>query len=391
MAASGRNPCESRSPGLAPAGAGAGVAAATPVDGADSADHSGLLSATAIERLLLRRFEPFLNTLSTTALADWVHPLRRLTLERLQPGRHGDLNDWIKALERLSALRLPPPDRSIRMLDQPCVGPVAEQPLSAEVDAQLRQALEQLHPWRKGPFCLHGIEIDAEWCSDWKWARLADAITPLPGRRVLDVGCGNGYYGFRALGAGADWVLGIDPTPRFVLQFLALEQLIGAERLAVFPLADDDLPDLCAVAAGRFDTLFSMGVLYHRRDPIKHLARLRDCLRPGGELVLETLVTDRPGCNPANADTLVPAGRYARMRNVHTIPSVATLSDWIRAAAYQDLQLVDLSRTTVQEQRATPWMRFHSLADFLDPDDPNLTIEGHPAPVRALLLARRAG
>ncbi|MBK5939225.1 tRNA 5-methoxyuridine(34)/uridine 5-oxyacetic acid(34) synthase CmoB [Halochromatium roseum] len=375
----------------------------------------------SVERVLLQRFEPFLDVLRASALADWVNPLRQLTLERLQPARHGDLGDWVETLERLSALCLPDPCDSSRVLDQPCVGVAAEQPLSPAVSAQLRQVLEQLHPWRKGPFCLHGIAIDAEWRSDWKWARLADAIAPLPGRRVLDVGCGNGYYGFRALGAGADWVLGIDPTLRFVMQFLALEQLIGAERLAVFPLADDDLPGLCAAAGSQFDTLFSMGVLYHRRDPIQHLARLRDCLRPGGELVLETLVVDRPsdesivceppecerlldkdaekqalerrqpGCGPAPAETLIPAGRYARMRNVHAIPSVAVLGDWIRAAGYRDLQLVGLSRTSIEEQRATPWMRFQSLADFLDPNDPSLTIEGHPAPVRALLLAQRAG
>ena len=346
----------------------------------------------ASRRLLVQRFEPFFDALSTTALADWVPPLRRLTLERLQPAHHGDLGDWFDALARLSALRLPPPEVSRRMLDQPCVGAAAEQPLSPETTVQLRQALEQLHPWRKGPFCLHGVEIDAEWRSDWKWARLADAITPLAGRRVLDVGCGNGYYGFRALGAGADLVLGIDPTLRFVLQFLALEQLIGAQRLAVVPLADDDLPSLCAAAgAGAFDTLFSMGVLYHRRDPVQHLSSLRDCLRPGGELVLETLVIDRPAGEPTISETLIPAGRYAQMRNVHAIPSIATLGDWIRAAGYRDLQPVDLSRTTLQEQRSTSWMRFHSLADFLDPGDPSLTIEGHPAPVRALLLARRPG
>ncbi len=322
-------------------------------------------------------------------LSPWDGLLRRLTLERLHPARHGDLGDWLEVLESLSDHGLPPPHASRPILDQPCVGVAAEPALSAEASAHLSGALQQLHPWRKGPFCLHGIEIDAEWRSDWKWARLADAIAPLAGRRVLDVGCGNGYYGFRALGAGADWVLGIDPTLRFVLQFLALEQVIGTERLAVFPLADDDLPSLCGLASGGIDTLFSMGVLYHRRDPIQHLTRLRDCLRPGGELVLETLVIDRPGGEPVPRETLVPTGRYAQMRNVHAIPSIATLGDWIKTAGYRDLQLVDLSCTSIQEQRSTSWMRFHSLAEFLDPDNPSLTIEGHPAPVRALLLARR--
>ncbi|MBK5930970.1 tRNA 5-methoxyuridine(34)/uridine 5-oxyacetic acid(34) synthase CmoB [Halochromatium salexigens] len=336
----------------------------------------------ASEQALTQRFAPFFEALRATPLAAWSAPLAQLTGERLQPARHGDLLDWVEALQRLPTL---PAERVI--LDQPCVGVTSERPLPAAVKTQLRQALDALHPWRKGPFCLHGVEVDAEWRSDWKWARLAEAIAPLTGRRVLDVGCGNGYYGFRALGAGAERVLGIDPTARFVLQFLALNQLIGAERLAVLPLADDDLPSLCDAAAGGFDTLFSMGVLYHRRDPAQHLARLRDCLRPGGELVLETLVIDRP--ERSHHETLIPAGRYARMRNVHAIPSVATLVDWIAAAGYREIRLVDLSRTTTEEQRATPWMRFQSLADCLDPNDPSLTIEGHPAPVRALLLAER--
>ncbi len=340
------------------------------------------------ERALTQRFASFFDALRTTPLAAWAPALECLAAERLQPARHGDLGAWIEALERLPTL-----SAERVSLDRPCVGVAGAQPLPAALKTQLRQALEPLHPWRKGPFCLHGVEIDAEWRSDWKWARLAEAIAPLTGRRVLDVGCGNGYYGFRALGAGADWVLGIDPTLRFVLQFLALNQLIGAERLAVLPLADDDLPSLCNAAAGGFDTLFSMGVLYHRRDPVQHLTRLRDCLRPGGELVLETLVIDRP--EPSNRETLrthetlTPAGRYARMRNVHAIPGVATLMNWIAAAGYREMRLVDLSRTTTEEQRATAWMRFQSLADFLDPNDSRLTIEGHPAPVRALLLARR--
>ncbi|MFW6258789.1 MAG: tRNA 5-methoxyuridine(34)/uridine 5-oxyacetic acid(34) synthase CmoB [Halochromatium sp.] len=357
-----------------------------------------------IEQALSHRFAGFFEALRATPLAAWAPALERRTAQRLRPDRHGDLGTWVAALERLPAL---PAERVT--LDRPCVGVAREQPLPAALRTQLQQALESLQPWRKGPFCLHGVKLNAEWRSDWKWARLAGAIAPLGGRRVLDVGCGNGYYGFRALGAGADLVLGIDPTPRFVLQFLALNRLIGAERLAVLPLADDDLPDLCQVAAGGFDTLFSMGVLYHRRDPTQHLARLRDCLRPGGELVLETLVIDRPesfeqapckgasanrerasGDRPGTPQTLIPAGRYARMRNVHAIPSVATLMDWIAAAGYREIRLVDLSRTTTQEQRATPWMRFQSLADFLDPRDPNLTVEGHPAPVRALLLAERA-
>jgi tRNA (mo5U34)-methyltransferase len=248
------------------------------------------------------------------------------------------------------------------------------------VHQHLRETLQRFHPWRKGPFCIHGVTIDTEWRSDWKWNRLADAITPLHGRLVLDVGCGNGYYGGRMLDAGAALVLGIDPTLLFVMQFLAINRYAQRETLAVLPLALEDLPPLLT----GFDTVFSMGVLYHRRSPLDHLDALRRLLRPGGELVLETLVIDGDA-----QQVLVPPGRYAGMRNVWFIPSVAALTRWLTRCGFQRVQVIDVSRTTVEEQRATEWMRFQSLADQLDPTDRHRTREGLPAPVRAVLIAER--
>ena len=42
------------------------------------------------------------------------------------------------------------------------------------------------------------------------------------GKRVLDVGCGNGYYMLRMLGAGAEHVIGVDPVLLFLAQFQAI-------------------------------------------------------------------------------------------------------------------------------------------------------------------------
>ena len=58
-------------------------------------------------------------------------------------------------------------------------------------------------------------------------------------------------------------------------------------------------------------------------------------------------------------------------------------------AGFTDVRCVDQSRTTVEEQRATQWMRYQSLPEFLDPHDPTRTIEGLPAPLRATLVARK--
>ena len=236
-----------------------------------------------------------------------------------------------------------------------------------------------LHPWRKGPFELFDVHIDTEWRSDWKWDRLQPHIDPLAGRRVLDVGCGSGYHCWRMAGDGAAEVIGIDPTPLFVLQYWALQKYLQQPGVWVLPLGIQHVPPKLAA----FDSVFSMGILYHRRSPLDHLQELKACLRPGGQLILETLVIE----GPAGA-TLVPEGRYARMGNVWFLPSCDTLLGWLRKLGFVDEALVDVSVTTVEEQRATEWMRFQSLADFLDPEDSSRTIEGYPAPRRAIFTAR---
>ncbi|HSQ08646.1 MAG TPA: tRNA 5-methoxyuridine(34)/uridine 5-oxyacetic acid(34) synthase CmoB [Chromatiaceae bacterium] len=316
-------------------------------------------------------FRPFLDRLGAVGFARWIHALAELTGQRLAPGAHGDLRRWRAAMEAM-----PSPPSELATLDAAAVGVAGV--IDPRAQSRLREALMTLHPWRKGPYRLHGVSIDSEWRSDWKWDRLAPHLSPLSGRRVLDVGCGNGYHAWRALGAGADLVLGIDPTLLSVMQFLAVARLLGESRVAVLPLALADLPP----AMTGFDTLFSMGVLYHRRAPLDHLRELHRLLRPGGELVLETLVVEGQA-----GQVLVPAGRYARMRNVCSIPTPATLEAWVADCGFRRARVVDVTATTRLEQRSTEWMRFESLAEALDPVDPGRTLEGLPAPRRALVIA----
>lgn len=285
----------------------------------------------------------------------------------LEQVRHGDLPRWLDALDRLPAIE------PIQDLDRPApaLGRLVDN------DSALRETLMAFHPWRKGPLCLGGVTIDTEWRSDWKWARLRPHLE-LEGATVLDVGCGNGYFGWRMLGAGARCVVGIDPTVLFVAQWLVQSRFAGAAANYVLPLRDTDLD----VRHGGFDAVFSLGVLYHRRDPLDHLRRLLAAAAPGGQLVLETLVVE-------SSQTLLPAGRYARMRNVQEVPTVDRLIAQLRDAGFEAPRLRDLTRTTTDEQRSTDWMRFESLAQALDPDDASRTVEGHPAPQRAIVTARR--
>jgi tRNA (mo5U34)-methyltransferase len=192
--------------------------------------------------------------------------------------------------------------------------------LNVPDQASLRDALMVLHPWRKGPFPLHGIDIDSVWRSEWKWERLIPHLSPLAGRRVLAVGCGNGYPCWPALGTGAELALGVDPTVLYVIQFLALARQIGCLPAAVLPLVLEDLP----TEKMGFDTAPSEGVLYHRRSRTDHFAAFWRLMCPGGDPVLETLLVE------GDADrVLIPPGRYAGMRNVWFIPSAAALMRWL--------------------------------------------------------------
>jgi len=237
----------------------------------------------------------------------------------------------------------------------------------------------ELHPWRKGPLQLGGLSIDTEWKSDLKWDRVAPHID-LAGCKVLDIGCGNGYFGLRMLGAGAELVVGIDPTLLFVMQWLACRHFSGDIPSYVLPLGIEDLPE---IPVG-FDTVFSMGVLYHRRDPVHHLRRIHELLKKeGSTMVLETLVLPKG----REHEELVPEGRYARMPNVWSIPGTSLLQQWVRSAGFREVTIVDVSPTRTKEQRSTEWMRFESLDKSLDPQDKARTIEGLPAPVRAVIIA----
>jgi len=306
-------------------------------------------------------------------LSDWSQELQELIPNKLAPeGSHGKMTGWLTALDGLPMVQ---PNR-IELKDKVQIGS-AEQLEPYDKEAFI-QNLKAFHPWRKGPYDLFGIELNTEWRSDWKWERVLPHIQPLAGRKVLDIGGGNGYHGWRMLGEGADLVLGIDPTLVFVMQYQVMQRYIGESNHYVLPIGIEDLPE----KLGCFDTVFSMGVLYHRRSPLDHLYELRACLRAGGELVLETLVIDGE-----EGEVLMPEGRYAKMRNVWFFPSIDTMKLWLRRCGFKNVHCVDVSVTSIDEQRSTEWMTFESLTDFLDPEDHSKTIEGYPAPKRAVFTA----
>ncbi|MDX2480007.1 MAG: tRNA 5-methoxyuridine(34)/uridine 5-oxyacetic acid(34) synthase CmoB [Desulfuromusa sp.] len=312
--------------------------------------------------------------LEALGLHQWAQQLRQVLPSKFDGVSHWEIAEWVSALQALPDLR----PSQIELKDKVEIGRTED--LGNISQTELTDQLKAFHPWRKGPYHLFGVDIDTEWRSDWKWDRVVPHIQSLVGRKVLDIGCGNGYHGWRMRGAGADFVLGIDPFMVFVLQFLAIQRYLGDDHHHVLPLGLEDIPANLEC----FDSVFSMGVLYHRRSPLDHLLELKGCLRSGGELILETLIVEGD-----QATIFMPEGRYAKMRNVWFLPSIAAMTLWLQRCGFNDIACVNTDRTSTKEQRRTEWMTFESLADYLDPQDQLKTIEGHPAPLRAVFVATK--
>ena len=308
--------------------------------------------------------------LRLAGFTEWVDHLAAQEQDWLV--HHGDYARWSNALNQLPVIegieaRF---DRSAITIDGNC-----------DQKELLLKALKGLSPWRKGPFQISDIFVDTEWRSDFKWDRVLSSLQSLRGRKVLDIGCGNGYHCWRMLSEKPELVVGIEPSVLFNMQFRAIQHYLNRSEIFLLPFGIEALPD----DMNWFDTVFSMGVLYHRKSPIEHLLALKSLLAPGGELCLETLVIEGEA-----GQILLPENRYARMRNVWFIPTALELKKWLERCGFQNVRIVDSSITTIEEQRSTEWMTFESLPECLDPNDQNLTVENLPAPRRAVLLADKA-
>ncbi|OCL28825.1 tRNA 5-methoxyuridine(34)/uridine 5-oxyacetic acid(34) synthase CmoB [Gilliamella sp. wkB171] len=318
-------------------------------------------------------FGDFYQIIAKSKLSRWLEVLPAQLANWQKQNIDNRFNQWLNSIKHLPSIT----PYQIDLLHS--VTAKTKEPLTNGEQLRITQLLKTMIPWRKGPFNLYDIYIDTEWRSDWKWQRLINHIDNLEGKTVLDVGCNSGYHLWRMIGAGAKLAVGIDPMALYLCQFEAIRKLLGNDQRAhLLPLGIEELPKLKA-----FDTVFSMGVLYHRRSPLDHLCQLKDQLTDGGQLVLETLVIDGE-----LHQALMPGERYAQMRNVYFIPSVPTMINWLNKCGFTEVKLVDISTTSLDEQRKTEWMPSDSLADFLDPNDITKTLEGYPAPMRAVFIAK---
>lgn len=248
--------------------------------------------------------------------------------------------------------------------------------LNEEQRLVLRAALEAQVPWKKGPFSIFGIEIDAEWRSDWKWERIYRQRPVLSGKTIADIGCHNGYFMFRMLADHPRLVIGFEPVAKHWMSFHMLNSLVQQEALQ-FELLGVEHIDLFPKF---FDTIFCLGILYHHTDPISLLRKMKTALKPGGELWIDC--QGIPGDEPV---ALIPRNRYANAKGIWFLPTLPALTHWVRRAGFQKVECFFAEALSPLEQRSTSWAPVKSLIDFLDPNDKTKTIEGYPAPWRYYL------
>ena len=320
----------------------------------------------------MKQFNQFYQQIATNRLSHWLNTLPAQLSHWHENNLHGEFKHWQKTLDALPVVEA---NSSTDIVNTVKVGELGD--LDQGQFKRLENLMKKFKPWRKGPYHIHGLHIDTEWRSDFKWDRLSEHISDLSDKYVLDIGCGSGYHLWRMRGAGAKFVVGIDPTQLFLMQFNAIKHFIDDDQVHLLPLGVEQLPELKA-----FDTVFAMGVLYHRRSPIDFLYQLKAQLVKGGELVLETLIVDGD-----ENTVLVPGERYAKMRNVWFLPSEKAMCAWLERCGFSNVRVVNTDITALDEQRKTEWIDTESLQDFLDPNDNSKTIEGYPAPKRAIFIA----
>jgi len=252
--------------------------------------------------------------------------------------------------------------------------------ISPEEHSRIQEVLRGFMPWRKGPFRLFDIDIDAEWRSELKWNRILPELPDLTDKIVGDIGCNNGYYMFRMIPHRPKFVLGFEPYVQHYFTFRTLNGFAGRENLRIELLGIEHLP----LFPNCFDVLFCLGILYHRKSPIDSLDDILTALKPGGTVIIESQAI--PG---HESMALFPEKTYAKVPGTWFVPTASCLNNWLSRCGFSEVQQFCMHPMSNREQRKTEWMVFESYDDFIDAEDSGRTIEGYPAPWRVFFKATK--
>jgi tRNA (mo5U34)-methyltransferase len=220
-------------------------------------------------------------------------------------------------------------------------------------DDKLRQRIAAIGFWYHAISLRPGITTPGWAPINPDFYKLPDDLTD---KAVLDIGSWDGYWAFEALKRGASRVVAIDDFSD------TLSDSDGVSRIQEWASFD-----LCAEALGYprgirlhrmrrsvydtgilgpFEVIFLFGVLYHLRHPLLALDECFKGLRAGGELYLETAISDAyspylvsgGGHGPRVVMEFYPGAQYGNNSSNWWCPTLACLRAMLEAAGFVDIE-----------------------------------------------------
>jgi ubiquinone/menaquinone biosynthesis C-methylase UbiE len=179
-------------------------------------------------------------------------------------------------------------------------------------------------PERFDPVSVRGEMTDAEHLARYAWAAQL-----VPGRRVLDAGCGLGYGTALLANAGASTVTGVDVAA-------AVVEVARGRVPAGVELVEGDVHEL-PFPDGSFDAVVCFEVIEHVEDSARVIGELARVLAPGGVLLVSSPNRDVyvPG-NPHHVHEFTPEELRAALQERLAEVRLVRQHQWIASAVLGD-------------------------------------------------------
>lgn len=117
-----------------------------------------------------------------------------------------------------------------------------------------------------------------------RWADLIDAVPiDLSGKRILDIGCADGFYSIEFSRRGALEVVAVDPWRKHIERIAWLKEHFGLPNIT--PVVGG-IEQMTVEEIGKFDVVFMLGLLYHLKDPLTGIEAVS---KLSNELYLESI------------------------------------------------------------------------------------------------------
>lgn len=199
----------------------------------------------------------------------------------------------------------------------------------------------------------------------------ADVLTEMlaiPGKLVVDVGCGNGHISRDLIRLGADQVIGIDPGTKQLARATS-QKLAGAERYVRASAEALPIPSESA------DIVIFFNSLHHVANPQMDQAfkEAERVLKPNGMMLISEPLAEGPQFDLSkliNDETKVRANAYEKIQDAEQYQLTAISERYyIRDGVHKDFESYKLNSISVNPQRSELFKaheselhdRFHSL------------------------------